>query len=162
MDPEEFIRMALPYAGVEGTFLEGKWRKLASLLQSRISKLSDIPEKISFLFKLPDYDAELFINKKNKSTLETSAAILRQAIDCLSTVQDWSEETLLATLTELAGKMGLKLGPLTWPVRLSLSGLLATPGGAIDILYLLGRGESLERLENGIKVIEKKNLVDGK
>ena len=137
MDPEEFIRMALPYAGVEGTFLEGKWRKLASLLQSRISKLSDIPEKISFLFKLPDYDAELFINKKNKSTLETSAAILRQAIDCLSTVQDWSEETLLATLTELAGKMGLKLGPLTWPVRLSLSGLLATPGGAIDILYLL-------------------------
>ena len=162
MDPEEFIRMALPYAGIEGTFLESKWCKLASLLQSRISKLSDIPEKISFLFKLPDYDADLFINKKNKSTLETSAAILRQAIDCLSTVQDWSEETLLATLTELAGKMGLKLGPLTWPVRLSLSGLLATPGGAIDILYLLGRGESLERLENGIKVIEKKNLVDGK
>ena len=98
--------------------------------------MSDIPEKISFLFKLPDYDAELFINKKNKSTLETSAAILRQAIDRLTSVQDWSEETLLATLTELAGEMGLKLGPLTWPVRLSLSGLLATPGGAIDILYL--------------------------
>ena len=159
MDPEEFIRMSLPYAGIEGTFLESKWRKLASLLQSRISKLSDIPEKISFLFKLPDYDAELFINKKNKSTLETSAAILRQAIDRLTSVQDWSEETLLATLTELAGEMGLKLGPLTWPVRLSLSGLLATPGGAIDILYLLGREKSLERLKNGIKVIEKKNLV---
>ena len=162
MDPEEFIRMALPYARIDGTFLEPKWRKLASLLQSRISKLSDIPEKIAFLFRLPDYDAELFINKKNKSTLETSAAILRQAIDCLSAVQDWSEETLLATLTELAGSLGLKLGPLTWPVRLSLSGLLATPGGAIDILYLLGREESLERLENGIRVIEKKNLVDGK
>ena len=77
-------------------------------------------------------------------------------------MQDWSEETLLGTLTELAGRLGLKLGPLTWPVRLSLSGLLATPGGAIDILYLLGREESLKRLENGIRRLENKNLVDEK
>ena len=159
MDPEAFVRTAFPYAGIEGTFLEPKWGKLASLLQTRISKFSDIPEKIAFLFQLSEYDTDLFINKKNKSTLETSAAILRRASDTLAGVQDWTEESLLAAMTELAGQMGLKLGPLTWPVRLSLSGLLATPGGAIDILYLLGREESLKRLENGIRLIDKKNLV---
>ena len=65
-------------------------------------------------------------------------------------------------MTALAGECGLKLGPLTWPVRIALSGLTATPGGAIDILYLLGKEESLKRLSHGIQLISKENLVDEK
>ena len=160
--PEVFIRDAFPFAGITGTFLEPKWTKLASLLQSRITKYSDIPEKIAFLLQMPGYDVSLYIHKKNKSTLESSATILSRAIDCLTTQTDWSEEALLASMTALAGNMGLKLGPLTWPVRIALSGLMATPGGAIDILYLLGKDESLRRLSDGIRLIEKENLVDEK
>ena len=160
--PEVFIRDAFPFAGITGTFLEPKWTKLASLLQSRITKYSDIPEKIAFLLQMPGYDVSLYIHKKNKSTLESSATILSRAIDCLTTQTDWSEEALLESMTALAGNMGLKLGPLTWPVRIALSGLMATPGGAIDILYLLGKDESLRRLSDGIRLIEKENLVDEK
>ena len=162
LDPAVFIRDAFPYAQISGTFLEAKWPKLASLLQSRITKYSDIPEKIAFLQQMPGYDVSLYIHKKNKSTLESSTAILSRAIACLTSQEDWSEEALLASMTALAGDMGLKLGPLTWPVRIALSGLMATPGGAIDILYLLGKEESLRRLADGIRLIEKENLVDGK
>ena len=162
LEPQVFIRDAFPFAGIRGTFLEPKWQKLASLLQSRITKYSDIPEKIAFLFRLPEYSTGLYIHKKNKSTLETSAAILGKAVERLSDVEDWSEESLLDAMTSLAGELGLKLGPLTWPVRIALSGLMATPGGAIDILYLLGKEESLKRLSDGIQLISKENLVDEK
>lgn len=161
-DPAVFLRDAFPYARIEGTFLEAKWPKLASLLQSRITKYSDIPEKIAFLFQLPEYSLDLYTHKKNKSTPESSTAILHKAITTLSALEDWSEESLLAAMTALAGECGLKLGPLTWPVRIALSGLTATPGGAIDILYLLGKEESLKRLSHGIQLISKENLVDEK
>ena len=162
LDPEVFRRDAYRYAQIEGTPLESKWPKLASLLQSRISKYSDIPEKIAFLLRMPEYDTSLYIHKKNKSTLGTSKVILGKAIEKLTAQEDWSDEALLQSMTELAAECGLKLGPLTWPVRIALSGLAATPGGAIDILYLLGKEESLKRLEDGIQLISKENLVDEK
>lgn len=137
----------------EGTALESKWEKTASLLQSRIGKMSEIPEKTAFLHELPDYSTELFINKKNKSTLETSAAILKKAANTLSTVDDWSEEVLLDTVTGMASEAGLKIGPFTWPIRIALSGLLVTPGGAIDLLYILGKEESLRRITKAIEKI---------
>ncbi|HIZ87290.1 MAG TPA: glutamate--tRNA ligase [Candidatus Coprenecus pullistercoris] len=157
MDPEKFQHDALPYAHIDGTFLEPKWTKLATLLQSRITKYSDIPEKIAFLLQMPEYDIDLYIHKKNKSTIETSAVILSRAIECLTALEDWSEESLLASMTDLAGQTGLKLGPLTWPVRIALSGLAATPGGAIDILFLLGKEESLKRLNAGLVLTSKEN-----
>ena len=137
----------------EGTALESKWEKTASLLQSRIGKMSEIPEKTAFLHELPDYSTELFINKKNKSTLETSAAILKKAANTLSTVDDWSEEVLLDTVTGMASEAGLKIGPFTWPIRIALSGLLVTPGGAIDLLYILGKEESLRRITKAIEKV---------
>lgn len=106
-----------------------------------------------FLHELPDYSTELFINKKNKSTLETSAAILKKAANTLSTVDDWSEEVLLDTITGMASEAGLKIGPFTWPIRIALSGLLVTPGGAIDLLYILGKEESLRRITKAIEKI---------
>ncbi|HIR73616.1 MAG TPA: glutamate--tRNA ligase [Candidatus Coprenecus pullicola] len=153
MDPAVFRTLALPFSGMEGTALESKWEKTASLLQSRIGKMSEIPEKTAFLHELPDYSTELFINKKNKSTLETSAAILKKAANTLSTVDDWSEEVLLDTATGMASEAGLKIGPFTWPIRIALSGLLVTPGGAIDLLYILGKEESLRRITKAIEKI---------
>lgn len=120
---------------------------------ARIGKMSEIPEKTAFLHELPDYSTELFINKKNKSTLETSAAILKKAANTLSTVDDWSEEVLLDTVTGMASEAGLKIGPFTWPIRIALSGLLVTPGGAIDLLYILGKEESLRRITKAIEKI---------
>lgn len=155
MDPEAFRIKALPFSGLAGTALEQKWPKIASLLQSRIGKMSEIPEKITFLHQLPGYSTDLFVNKKNKSTLETSLNILRKAADTLAATEDWSsEDALLGTVSAMATEAGLKIGPFTWPLRIALSGLLVTPGGAIDILYILGKEESLRRIAEGIHKLE--------
>ncbi|HIT48800.1 MAG TPA: glutamate--tRNA ligase [Candidatus Coprenecus stercoripullorum] len=162
LPPEKFSEMAYPFADIEGTALESKWDRLASLLQNRIDKFSDIPEKISFLFRLGEYDTALFTNKKSKSTPESSVTAIEKTIECLKGHDDWSEESLFTAFSSLAEKMGLKLGQLSWPVRIALSGLAATPGGAVDILYLLGKEESLRRLEDALRLILKENLADGK
>jgi len=41
-----------------------------------------------------------------------------------------------------------------WPVRIALSGQEVTPGGAVEILSILGRDESLARLYIALKKLE--------
>ena len=50
-----------------------------------------------------------------------------------------------------AGELGVKNGTLLWPVRIAAAGTLVTPGGAMEILTLLGREEALRRLQLGLR-----------
>lgn len=153
---ETFCSVAFSYAGVKGTFLEEKWTKIASLMQPRIGKFSEIPGKIKFLFEVEPYDVELYINKKNKSTLESSIEILGKTIEAVKQVACWDEETLSETFAKVAADNNIKYGPLMWPSRIALSGLLATPGGSTDIMYLVGKDETLKRLQEGLEFIQSK------
>lgn len=47
----------------------------------------------------------------------------------------------------------MKNGQILWPLRVALSGKLKTPGGAVEIAYLLGKDESLRRIQEGIKKV---------
>ncbi len=151
---ETFSSMAFPYSKVEKTNLEGKWNEIAQLLQPRIHKFSEIPESIHFLHQLEDYQVELFINKKNRSTLETSTDILTKVVHTMKQVDSWEIDVLNGTFAELAEKNNLKFGHLAWPVRIAVSGLVVTPGGATDIMSILGKEESLRRLHVGIGKIQ--------
>ena len=128
--------------------------KLASLLQLRINKFSEIPEKIKFLFEVAPYDVELYVNKKNKSTLESSVDILKITIDAVNQINSWDEETLSEAFGKVAADHNIKYGPLMWPSRIAMSGLLATPGGSTDIMYLIGKDETLRRLQAGLDLIQ--------
>ena len=123
---------------------------LASLLKTRVAKLSDIPPMIDFLKNLPPFDAELFTNKRNKVTLQKSAEILAPAIKILETVDDWTLDTLNTTIGEFVTNSGLKIGTVMWPLRIALSMQRVTPGGVTEILYLLGKNESLIRLNDAL------------
>lgn len=101
---ETFSSMAFPYSKVEKTNLEGKWNEIAQLLQPRIHKFSEIPESIHFLHQLEDYQVELFINKKNRSTLETSTDILTKVVHTMKQVDSWEIDVLNGTFAELAEK----------------------------------------------------------
>ena len=46
---------------------------------------------------------------------------------------------------------GLKNGAVLWPLRIAISGQASTPGGAIEIAWLLGKDETLRRIDEGIK-----------
>ncbi len=124
---------------------------LASLLKTRVAKLSEIPAMISFLKNLPPFDVELFTNKRNKLTPQKSAEILAPAIKILEQVDDWSLDALNEKISAFVAQSGLKVGAVMWPLRIALSMQKVTPGGVTEILYLLGKKISLERLNGALE-----------
>ena len=153
MSDDRFADAARSFVSLDGD-LESKWEFLAGLLRTRVSKFSEINGAIRFLIEKPAFDAELFINKKNKVTVEKSIEIIEPAIKVLETIDDWKLETISARVGEFAASTGLKLGTVMWALRVGLSGQKVTPGGVNEILYLLGKKKSLERL---IETLDKLN-----
>ncbi|MPM81918.1 Glutamate--tRNA ligase [bioreactor metagenome] len=122
---------------------------LCRILQPRTEIFTQIPEMVDFLAALPEYDVEIFTNKKSKTDATVSAEVLDFVIPALAALPAWTEPALHETLLGMAEARGMKNGTLLWPVRISLAGKLVTPGGAIEIATLLGREESLRRLNFG-------------
>ena len=150
LTPEQFTEYALPYyekAGVSAEHAD----LLARILQQRTEVFSQIPEMLDFIPQLPDYDAELFTNKKSKTNPEIAKHVLTIAIDALTALPAWEEQPIHDALLGLAEKEGMKNGTMLWPVRIALAGKQVTPGGAIEIAILLGREESLRRLKIGLE-----------
>ncbi len=149
LTPEQFTEHALPYyekAGVSAEHAD----LLARILQQRTEVFTQIPEMLDFIPKLPDYDAELFTNKKSKTNPEIAKHVLEIAIEALDALPAWEEQPIHDTLLGLAEKEGMKNGTMLWPVRIALAGKQVTPGGAIEIAILLGREESMRRLHIGL------------
>lgn len=123
--------------------------KLAAMVQTRISSFPEVNEKAAFAAELPDYELSLFVNKKNKTTEETAKTVLAAAIPKLEACDDWNNDSLFALLKELAEALELKAGAVMWAVRIAVSGLSVTPGGATELMEVLGKEESLRRLKIG-------------
>jgi glutamyl-tRNA synthetase len=150
LTPEQFTEYALPYyeqAGVNAAHAE----LLARILQPRTEIFTQIPQMLDFIAALPDYDAELFTNKKSKTNPEIAKHVLSIAIAALEALPAWEEQPVHDTLLGLAEKEGMKNGTMLWPVRIALAGKQVTPGGASEIAILLGREESLRRLRLGLE-----------
>ena len=122
---------------------------LFAILQARVQYFGEIPGMVDFLTALPEYDCELFTNKKSKTNPEVAREVLDMAIPALEALSDWNVQTLHDTLLGLAAEKGLKNGTMLWPVRIALAGKQVTPGGAMDIAALLGKEEALRRLKLG-------------
>ncbi len=150
MTTEQFAAVCEPYFKQALGELPLDRIKLASILQQRTTKLTDIPEKIAFFAHQPDYDKELFVNKKSKTTLENSPSLLKAGIEALKGLTEWNHDSIHDCLMDLAVTLGVKNGTAMWPVRIAASGMAVTPGGAVEILDILGREESLKRLYDGL------------
>ncbi len=152
--PEEFAKVAEPYIrqSVKNPAIDTA--AIAGLLQARCEKLADIPEKVDFFDELPEYDLEFFTNKKSKTNPEVCIDMLKAAIPALEAVADWSNENIHGTLIALAEQLGVKNATLMWPVRISVAGKLVTPGGAVELCYILGKDETLRRLRLGLAKLQ--------
>lgn len=150
MPPEEFTALAMPYYRQSLGEKTCNWTVLSTILQPRVTQLTQIPEKIRFFAELPEYETDLFVNKKSKTNLENSVTMLEHAIAALEAISTWDVETIHTVLLELAPKLEVKNGTLLWPVRIAAAGMSVTPGGAIEILAILGKEESLRRLRIGL------------
>jgi glutamyl-tRNA synthetase len=147
LSDEVFNEMILPFIKLEIPASVNK-EKMLTLLKTRISKLSEINEKMSFFLTLPEYEKELFLNKKNKiSEFDTPKSVLTEALAILEGVESYDNDTLFASLTPLSEKLGLKTGAVMWCIRIAVSGLMATPGGATEIMEVIGKDETLARIK---------------
>ncbi len=151
MTTEQFLETARPYLtqvlGDSGLDLS----KVAAILQQRVTVLTQIPDMVAFLAEQPEYEKELFVNKKSKTTLENAPQLLRMSYDALSALKSWDHDSIHDCLISLAAENGLKNGTVMWPTRIAVSGKAVTPGGAIEILEILGKDESLARMKKGLE-----------
>ena len=150
MTDEQFAAAAAPYFDQALGDKPLDRVKLAAILKQRTTKLTDIPEKIDFFRELPAYDKELYVNKKSKTNLENAPVMLQAVYDTLSALPAWESTAIHDALIGLAEERGVKNGTVMWPARISVAGKTVTPGGAIEIAWLLGKDECLRRIDLGI------------
>ena len=153
MDLDSYKKLVTPYIdeAVKGNFNR---RQIAAILQQRAQTLAEIPEMLTFFDNFPSYSNDLFINKKMKTDPEIALKSLQAAYEALKNQEDWSEEALHTTLLALPAKLEMKNGQVLFPLRLAITGMQFTPGGAIEISSILGKEETLRRLELSIKQLQ--------
>lgn len=154
MTAEEFTDAAMPY--YKKVFGDKKmpYEKFAEILQKRTTQLTQIPEMIDFFANLPEYSKDLFVNKKSKTNLENAPVVLKEAYERLKALKVWDNQSIHDCLINMAVEKELKNGTVMWPVRIAAAGKTVTPGGAVEILDILGREESLKRLEKGLALLQ--------
>lgn len=149
MDFDRFYEMALPHMK-EVVSREVNFEKLAAMIKTRIEIWPDIKDQIDFVQEVPDYDINMYVHKKNKTNLENSLEILNEVLPILEQQEDYSNDALYGALSQYVADKGCKIGHVMWPVRVALSGKQMTPGGATELMEVLGKEESLNRIRTAI------------
>ena len=130
MDDEKFYEMALPY--IQKTVHRPlDFKKIAAMVKTRIEVFPDIADLIDFFEEVPEYDASMYTHKKMKTN------------------------ALFEMLSAFGKEKGYKTGYIMWPIRTALSGKQMTPAGATEILEVLGKEESLARIDKAIEKLSK-------
>ena len=153
MDEEEYLKRALPVIEKTVTKVADK-KALADLAKSRIETFNDIPELLGFFEEVPEYDISLYTHKKMKTTPEISLDVLKKVLPVLENTEDYTNDALYALLVDFAKENGLKNGQVMWPVRTAVSGKAQTPGGATQLMELLGKEESIARIRRAVEKLE--------
>ncbi len=149
MTPEEFSAYATPW--IENSFLKHFSRELVcKLIQSRIETFAEIPEKLRFLVEYGAFDNQLYVNQKQKTDETVAKEILPLVKNALENVETWDNQNLYQALVALAQSLQIKNGKVLWPARIALTGLAATPGGASEIAEIIGKEETIRRLNFAI------------
>jgi glutamyl/glutaminyl-tRNA synthetase len=123
-------------------------RRIVLVQRGRVNTLGDFAEVGSFFLQLPDYEPKLLIWKE--APMAEVRDILASAQDFLATLpeSDFNKETLTQAITGFIGTRNR--GTVLWPLRVALSGLAASPD-PIEIMVVLGKAESLRRVQIAIK-----------
>ena len=150
MDDDAYLIRALPYVR-KVIKKDLDLTRIALMVKSRIEIFPDIEEKIAFFEEVPVYETSLYENKKAKSTCESSLQVLTDVLPLLEAQEDYSNDALYALLSQYVTEHEYKTNFVMWPIRTAVSGLQMTPGGATELMSVLGKDESLRRIRNAIE-----------
>ena len=154
MDDEKFFELAKPYleAAIKKPL---DLKKIAGMVKTRIETLCDIADQVDFFEEMPEYSADMYIHKKMKTTKENSLETLKEVLPILEAQDDFSNDALFEALSKYVADKGVKTGFVMWPIRTAVSGKQMTPAGATEILEVLGKEESLARIDKAIEKLSK-------
>lgn len=153
MDYEAYKQYALPF--VDAVVKKDVDKdKILELMKTRIEVFPDIPEKIDFFEDLPEYDVSMYTHKKMKTNTETSLEVLQETLPLLEAQEDYSVDALHALISGYIEQKGVKNGLVLWPLRTAVSGKQSTPGGAFEIMEIIGKEESAARIRKGIAMLQ--------
>ena len=156
MDFDKYYAMALPY--IEQAVTKDYDKKLiAELVKTRIETLCDIPALLDFFEELPDYSTDMYVHKKMKTTKEGSLEVLTELLPQLEALESYTIPEIEKLLMDYIANKGIKNGQGLWPVRTAVSGKQSTPGGAYEIMQILGKEESLRRIHVAIEKLQSCN-----
>ncbi len=150
MEPDRFYALAEPYLKKAITREGMDLHVIAELVRTRIEVFPDIAEMVDFFQELPEYEAALFENKKQKATLENSLQILQEMLPVLENAAEFTNDSLFELLSAYATEKEFKNKTVIWALRIAVSGKAVTPAGATQIMEILGREESLSRIRIAI------------
>lgn len=153
MDDERFKAMAMPYVK-EIITREIDTEKILSMIKTRIELFTEIRDHIDFFEEVPEYDSAMYQHKKMKTTKESALEVLKEIIPVFEAQDDFSNDALYQTLLGFAKSHEVKNGYVMWPVRTAVSGKQMTPGGASELMEILGKDESLKRLYAAVEKLE--------
>jgi glutamyl-tRNA synthetase len=149
MDNEHYYELAIPY--IQKVITQNlDLNKIADLVKSRIETFVDINDIIDFFEELPEYDCAMYTHKKMKTDAEISLNILKEQLPLLEELNDYSVPGIEAIVMGYIGDKGIKNGMGLWPLRTAVSGKQNTPGGAYEIMNIIGKDESIRRIKIAI------------
>jgi glutamyl-tRNA synthetase len=155
LSEEDFYAMAEPYLKkaikTEGIDL----KKVAHYIHTRIGTLNDIEEMVDFIDELPEYSTELYTHKKMKTNEENSLENLKKIIPVLEKIEVWDNDHIYGDMAAFIKEIEIKNGQMFWPVRTALSGKPTSPCGASELAELLGKEETIKRINKGIEMLSK-------
>lgn len=157
MDFERFYTMAEPYLK-KAISRPLDLRKIAAMVKTRIEVFPDIEAHVDFFQEVPEYDVSMYNHKKMKTDPEKGLALLKDVRPLLAAQEDFSNDALFEMLKKYGEEKGYKTGYIMWPIRTALSGKETTPAGATEILDVLGKEESLRRIDAAIEKLSAAGL----
>lgn len=153
MSDEEFVAAADKFLKESKVYGKYDLKKIAALLKTRVEIFSEIPDKINFLEEFGEYDPALFTHKKMKTDSDIAKTVLPAARKAIAELEEFSFDSVHDAMMKVVSDLGMKNGQVFWCVRVAISGKESTPGGVMEIAELLGKEETLRRLDFSIKLL---------
>lgn len=127
---------------------KAKLIKILKIVKDRVHILSETKNLITYFYKSPTNIDEIktLSLAESKKSYEETKVVISKIIEELFKIEDWKKEKIDEVLHLLMADLGIKPREFFMPIRISISGVLATPPLS-DVLEILGKEEVLNRLK---------------
>jgi len=151
-NPQRLAELLKPFLSEKGIDIElgPDLVEVVKSLQERSATLVEMATGAEFYYA----DPVVYNEKGKKKFLKLDQQFIFETIlDKLNHCDEFIEEKLEAAFAEILATTELKLGKVAQPLRFALTGGAASPG-IYDILQILGKERSLQRVEQALQMID--------